>query len=86
MSLVIKYIKLLKILIGNIILERHVNIYTSVLKGELQSDIYFREIGYNNIVVEIIDNANDSETLAKKEIEWIRKHIGDEKNVKCSIQ
>ena len=48
-------------------------------KGDLDADLYFREIGYNNITVEIIDSANDLEELSKKEIDWIKRHIGDEK-------
>ena len=48
-------------------------------KGDLDADLYFREIGYNNIVVEIIDSANNLEELSKKEIDWIKQHIGDDK-------
>ena len=44
-------------------------------KGDLQSDLYFREIGYANITIEIIDSANDLEELAKKEINWIKNTL-----------
>ena len=46
-------------------------------KGDLDADLYFRNIGYANITVEIIDSANDIEELSKKEIMWIKKHLND---------
>ena len=46
-------------------------------KGDLDADLYFREIGYANIIVEIIDSANDIEELSKKEIMWIKNHLND---------
>ena len=46
--------------------------------GDLKCDVHFGGVGWNNCICEIIDHANDSETLSKKEIELIKEHIGDE--------
>ena len=46
--------------------------------GDLKCDVFFGGVGWNNCCCEIIDHANDSETLSKKEIDLIKEHIGDE--------
>ena len=37
-------------------------------------DVYFSDVGWNNVVVEIIDSANNEEELSIKEQEHIIKH------------
>ena len=43
--------------------------------GEKSADTHFSNVGWNNVIVEIIDTANSEEELKMKEEEQITKHL-----------
>ena len=46
----------------------------------IQADNHFADVGWRNVIVEIVDTANDEEELDIKEIEHITKHFKENKH------
>ena len=78
-----------KIYIGKTTIPIYMRI-NSHRHGKLSADKYFSEIGWDNVIFEIIDYSNDKIILAKKEEEQIMKYYTMNKdnvlNKNCSLR